>query len=199
MPGQIVQIGDAPPHDARNIPQEMPVSDRPQNDYSAAWFVAKTSGRECHARFYLGRAGIEFALPQVHRFFVDKRTGVEKFRASPIFPGYIFFRPRSRAEVDRVARVLGVAYVLGCWEGERFTPSPMPEGWVDRLIEAGPIIEGKRKKFCNGDHVRVIIGGIYEIIATVVLHKRGKVIVHAQMFGSDMNFEAQESHVEVMV
>ena len=91
----------------------------------------------------------------------------------------------------------GVAYLLGSWyEDANFTPRQLPVGWIEKLLEAGPIVEGKRKKFCNGAAVSIIVGGVTRILGTVVSHRRGKVRVKASIFGGDMEFDAREDVVE---
>lgn len=174
------------------------------------WYVAKTSGMEGRARRYFERAGIKAVSPEIHRYFSDKRTGVEKCRVGRVFPGYIFFRPSDRKQAAHAWHVMGVAYVLGeRSNGGDFVAKAMPVGWVERLIEAGPIIEGKRKKFCNGDEVKLIIGGLSDIIATVISHaeghpsvrgcpaRTGKVIVETRMFGALRKIQVDDDHVEV--
>ena len=161
------------------------------------WYAAKTSGRETRATFYLDRAEVKCYRPEVHNYFIDKRTGAEKSRASSLFPGYIFFSPESPDQFSAAKNAIGIGYILGGWHGNEFIPRSMPAGWVDALIGVGPVVRGRKKRFCNGEKVRVIISGLSEILATVESQTKGKVTVKAVMFGSEMEFTVDESKVEL--
>lgn len=162
------------------------------------WYAAKASGREGRARLDMNRRGLTSFVPERHIYFVDKRTNVEKVRKASLIPGYVFFFAASPEQIARASNSLGVSYVLGEWSGDSFRPSPMPKSWIERLMEAGPVIEGKRKKFCNGDKVRAIISGLTSIVGTVERHKGGKVSVRAEILGASRVVMVDASKVEVL-
>lgn len=167
-----------------------------QSNENAAWYVAKTSGRDTRALLYVRRNGVAAFWPERHSYFIDRRTKVEKFRVSGQFPGYLFFQLNHASDLSRVTSAIGVAYVLGEVLCGQFRPARMPAGMVERLIEAGPLIEGKRKKFCNGDSVRVIIDELTTVISRVERHRNGKVHLQMEMLGAKRIVVVDEKRVE---
>lgn len=159
------------------------------------WHIAKTTGRETRAVFYLRRNGIEVFCPERHFYFVDKRTKQENHRVSAMFPGYCFFRMERETDLSKVLGSIGVAYVLGERTPHRFIPAIAPEGMVERLTAIGPLIEGKRRKFCNGEKVRVIVGDVSEFIASVEKHVGLKIHVRAVIAGREHKIVVDEKRV----
>ena len=149
------------------------------------WYCAKINGSQKLAAFYLERAGLKPFYPTIYRYFTDRRTGEERYRVVSLFPGYIFIPLADAAERDRATRAIGVAYLLGNWTGDRFAPRQMPSEWIASLIEAGPIIEGKRVAFRRGDTVRVAVAGIGKAICQIeAIDNSHSAIVSMAMFGA---------------
>ncbi len=161
------------------------------------WFCAKTIGRETRARFYLERAGIEAFRPEIHRYFVDRRTKQEKHRILGLFPGYVFVCIDSDAERDRATNAIGVAYLLGNWTGDQFAPRQMPSEWIAPLIEAGPIIQGKKVAFKKGQLVKAAVGALADLIGEVeAIDKSRTAIVRMEMFGTVRQVRVALEHLE---
>lgn len=150
----------------------------------SAWFAAKTCGRETKSIFYLERAGIRAFRPETHRYFIDNHTHAERFRVIAIFPGYVFFEAAGQNEYNLAASATGVAYVLGNWIGERFAPKEMPKQWITDLIDAGPIIEGKKVAYKKGNKVKIAVGHLEKLIAEIDgVDTSGKLMVKVELFG----------------
>lgn len=159
------------------------------------WNIVKTIGRESRAVFYLTRNNIKVFCPERHFYFVDRRSKRENFRVSAMFPGYCFIQIESITDLSRVLGSIGVAYVLGEKTPTRFIPAIAPSGLVERLLSTGPLIEGKRRKFCNGEVVRVIIGDVSEFIARVEKHVGLKIHVSATIGGKEHKITVDEKRV----
>jgi transcription antitermination factor NusG len=163
-----------------------------------AWYAAKTCGRETKCIFYLERGGIRAFRPEVHRYFIDKRTHSERFRVGAIFPGYVFFETASQNEYNFAASAIGVAYVLGNWSGERFAPKEMPKQWITDLMDAGPVIEGKKIAYKNGNKVKIAVGHWEKIIAEIdAVDSHGKLMLKVELFGRTNLVRVAPSSVEL--
>ncbi|MDQ7844538.1 MAG: transcription termination/antitermination NusG family protein [Armatimonadota bacterium] len=123
---------------------------------SLQWFAVHTKPREeGRAARLLGLKGITTFLP---RLLVSHRHGSRRWQAAePLFPGYLFARFLSDAQVLSVVRwTPGVKYVLG--DGR--SPAPVPEDVVAylqaRAGESGVIVPQMR--FRPGMRVRIRAG-----------------------------------------
>jgi transcription antitermination factor NusG len=165
-----------------------------------AWFCAKTVGRETRAQFYIERAGIDAFRPEIHRYFIDRRTQQERHRILSLFPGYVFIRIETDDERDLATSAIGVAYLLGNWTGDHFQPRQMPSQWIAHLIEAGPIIQGKKCDLKKGDRVKRAIGaasGLADIIGEVErVDKSRFAVVKTIMFGAERRVKIAVDHLE---
>jgi transcription antitermination factor NusG len=165
-----------------------------------AWFCAKTIGRETRAELYLERAGIDAFRPVIHRYFVDRRTQQERHRVLSLFPGYIFARIETDDERDLATSAIGVSYLLGNWTGDRFLPRQMPSQWIAHLIEAGPIIQGKKSTVKKGDRVKRVFGaisGLADIIGEVEkVDKSRFAVVKTTLFGAERRIKIAVDHLE---
>jgi transcription antitermination factor NusG len=161
------------------------------------WYCAKTIGRETRARFYLERAGLSAFRPEIHRYFKDRRTQQEKFRILGLFPGYVFVRIETDAERDRATSAIGVGYLLGNWTGDRFLPRQMPLQWIESLIEAGPIIQGKRIAYQKGQKVKAAVGALADLIGEIdSIDKERSAVVKMEMFGTVRQVRVALEHLE---
>lgn len=161
------------------------------------YYCAKTIGRETRAKLYLERAGLEAFRPEVHRFFVDRRTQQERHRILSLFPGYVFIRMETDAERDRAVSAIGVAYLLGEWDRTLFKPKPMPSEWMASLIEAGPIIQGRKVAFQKGQRVKAAVGALAEFIGKIeALDNSRAAVVSMEMFGTVRQVRVALEHLE---
>jgi len=148
------------------------------------WVCVKTFGNEKRAAFHLEKQGLETFRPELHRFSVDPRTKLERKRELALFPGYVFVRLLKAADQSKASEARGVAYILGSWTGERFLPREMPIGWMTRLIDAGPMIEGKKVRFKKNDKVKLALNAIADVVADVDgLDDAGQVRVKFRFLG----------------
>lgn len=130
------------------------------------WYAAKASNA-ARARRYLGQAGIDCFCPETHRHRKNPRTGKQEVVISATIPGYVFVSCATQADAARASHSLGVSSVLGHWRGSEWIYEAMPEGWIEALIAAGPVVIGKAKSFKRGEKVRAIIAGVTEIIGRI--------------------------------
>ena len=154
-------------------------------DGSLRWYVAKTIGRPSRAAFYLRRSGLEAFYPIIHRYFIDKRSHIEKFRETALLPGYVFFIAQSKSDFGRAVSCIGVHGILGFWRDGEHIPIAMPSIYMGELIVNSPIIEGKRRKYCTGELVKVALAGVRDIIASVESHDGAKVRIKTTILGQD--------------
>ncbi|MFA4974572.1 MAG: transcription termination/antitermination NusG family protein [bacterium] len=164
----------------------------------SAWHVIKSSGRDTRADFYLRRAGLRTYRPLEHRYFIDRRTQAQKFREKSLMPGYIFVRLDNIADIARIRNAIGVSYILGNWEGERFVPAEIPGEWVENLEKAGPLIVGKKVAYRKGDKIRLIINKISDMILECEgVDGRGRVMVGVEMLGKRQIVRVDPERVEL--
>jgi transcription antitermination factor NusG len=202
MPGQIVQIGDAPPHDARNIPQEMPVSDRPQNDYSAAWFVieANENGGD-KAQLALAVAGLTIWRPfDVHRDPTRGRHGKPRrdIRTAR-FGRYFFIRCAMTDDLAAAVRTTtGVADILGAKDTGK--PLPVADAQIDWLKAHRPEDSRATDHLPRlKDRIRINEGPFagFEGVVTAV-DRKGVLKVEIEIFGRPSPMIVESGHVEIV-
>lgn len=161
------------------------------------WYCAKTKGRETVATFYLGRAGLEAFRPVIHKYYSD-RYQREKMRIMSLIPGYVFVRLPGLADQGAAMNALGVAYLLGSRDGGLFRPKEMPSQWVAELIDAGPLVQGKKMAFKKGNKVKRAVGRLAEIIGEVEgVDERGLVRISYEMFGTKLESTARPEYLEL--
>ena len=161
-----------------------------------SWYCAKLIGHENSAAAHLRRLGIKVFVPEAHRYYVDKRTKKERHRVAALFVGYGFIWLENDEQRARAVSARVVAYLLGSWMGERFMPREMPIDWVGKLMDAGPLIIGKRVDYKRGDRIKVIIGRLAEQILELDGMKNGKLIARMEMFGAVRRIQLDTSQVE---
>lgn len=163
---------------------------------NVSWYCARTAGRETRAVLYLTRAGYEPFRPVIHRYFIDKRRKIERYRELSLFPGYVFFAATDAAHAAQARSAIGVADVLGEWRGAAYVPREIPARYIGKLIDECPVIEGRRRKFCSGERVAIVVAGIRQIIAEVDEHSGSKVRVYANVLGKQTVVTVDENLVE---
>jgi transcription antitermination factor NusG len=170
----------------------------PEAARGLSWFVARTSSRDTIAAFYLERAGLTVFRPLVHRYFTDRRTQQERYRVLSLFPGYAFVALTDAAEREAAVSAVGVASLLGSWTGDRFAPKEIPSQWVAALVEAGPLVEGKRVAFRKGDAVKAAVGGIAGLIGTIeAIDNSHTAVVSMAMLGAVRRVSVALEHLEL--
>lgn len=200
MPGQIGQIGDAPPHDARNIPQEMPVSNCQQTT-NAAWFVV-----ECQenggdkAQLALAVAGLTIWRPfDVKRDPTRGRNGKPRRDIRhPRFGRYFFFRCRMTDDLAAAVRsTTGIAEILGAKDTGK--PLPLADAQIDWLkahkADDKPSEHLPRLK----DRIRINEGPFAGFEGVVMaVDRKGVLKVEVDLFGRPSPFIVESGHVEIV-
>lgn len=161
-----------------------------------SWYCAKLIGHENTAANYLRRLGIKVFVPEAHRYYVDKRTKKERHRVAALFVGYGFVWLENDAQRAQAVSARVVAYLLGSWMGERFLPREMPIEWVSKLMDAGPLIVGKRVEYKRGERVKVLIGRLAEQILELEGEKNGKLVARMEMLGAVRRVQLNPDQVE---
>ena len=163
-----------------------------------AWYCAKSCGRDTRAQLYLDRRGLRTFRPERHRY--SYKTGREVMRKASLFPGYVFAWIESKDDLAGAVDAIGVAYVLGSRvEGSPDRrPAPMPGEWIDALMEAGPLVEGRKATLKVGQSVRIAIGRLNSVISRIdSIDNHGNVCVQMQMLGSVHQVKVPASLVQV--
>lgn len=135
-----------------------------------AWYCLRVAGRtDSIVRQALNRCDLKSFRPERHIYSIAR--GKEVKRELNLFPGYIFVQLENLSDLSAAANAQGVAYVLG----NRVKGSPdrkpvaMPESWLNDLIAAGPLIEGKKitHQFQKNQRVKLVVGALTERIARI--------------------------------
>jgi len=163
----------------------------------SGWFCAKTLGNDKRATLYLGRAGIEVFRPVIHKYFTNKYQR-EKMRVLSLIRGYVFVRIPGPAEQSIVMNAVGVAYLLGSRDSGLLRPREMPSQWVTELIDAGPVVQGKKMAFKKGHRVKRAIGRIAEIIGEVEgVEACGKIRISIDFIGAKRSAIVSANELEL--
>lgn len=161
------------------------------------WFCCKTRGREKDAEFHIGRAGVECFRPTIHKYFINKYQR-EKMRIISLIPGYLFVRLVRVQDHGLVANAIGVAYLLGSRDGMVFMPREIPSKWVTELIDAGPVVQGKKMAFKKGNRVKRAVGHIAEIIGEVEgVEACGKLRISIDFIGAKRSIIVNSNELEL--
>ncbi len=165
---------------------------------TTSWFCAKTIGRETIATFYLARAGLEVFRPVIHKYFMD-RNQREGMRVTSLIPGYVFVRLPKLSDQGAAMNASGVAYLLGSRDGGLFRPREMPSKWITDLINAGPVVQGKKMAFKKGDKVKRAIGHLAEIIGEVDgVDINGLITINYELLGSTRQARVRPEDLELV-
>ena len=137
------------------------------------WYVAQViSGQKYSAEWYLHRAGFPSFSPRV-----ITPTGGNR----EMFPGYLMVMLPTLGLVNRVCRTQGVLGMLPVGAEE---PAPLQEGFVEELIERGPLelTEAQQviRRWSRGEAVQVTGGAWTGLAGDVVGYRGGRVEVMIQ-------------------
>lgn len=156
-----------------------------------AWFIVRTKPqRETYAKKNLELRQLRVFLPRVIEF-THEEADLQKRRAAPLFPGYLFVWMQFPLDYYRVIWAPGVRDIVGLGSG----PIPISEDAVEAIrcrCDTSGIVRMLAAPWTPGDRVEIPTGPFAGLLATVVTvmprRKRIKLLI---------DFLAQQTPVEV--
>lgn len=134
---------------------------------TVAWFIVRTKPQqEGYAKQTLELRRIRVFLPRIIELSYDEAP-VERRRAAPLFPGYLFVKMNFPLDYYRVIWSPGVRDLIAMGGG----PIPLSDAVVDEIrcrCDTSGIVQIPPAPWSPGDRVQIPAGPFEGLLATVV-------------------------------